>query len=58
MKEILEGMILMFTCASCIQFWMWFINLDKTKQIKLENYMLKKELKNERRTKRDKGIKK
>lgn len=49
MKEILTGMILMFTCISCIQFWIWIINLEKTKQIKLKDCMFKERIKNERK---------
>lgn len=42
MKDILNGIILMFTAYSCIQFWLWFIDLEKTKQIKLKDYLIKK----------------
>lgn len=42
MKDILNGIILMFTTYSCIQFWLWFIDLEKTKQIKLKDYLIKK----------------
>lgn len=42
MKDILTGIILMFTTYSCIQFWLWFIDLEKTKQIKLKDYLIKK----------------
>lgn len=43
MKNILTGIILMFTTYSCIQFWLWFIDLERTKQIKLKDYLFKKE---------------
>lgn len=42
MKDIITGIILMFTTYSTIQFWIWFIDLEKTKQIKLKEYILKK----------------
>lgn len=42
MKNILTGIILMFTTCSCIQFWLWFIDLERTKQIKLKDYIYKK----------------
>ena len=42
MKDILTGIILMFTTISCVQFWLWFIDLEKTKQIKLKDYLFKK----------------
>ena len=42
MKDILTGIFLMFTLISCIQFWLWFIDLDRKKQIKLKEYILKK----------------
>lgn len=45
MKEIITGMILMFTTFSTIQFWLWFIDLEKTKQIKLKDYIFKEEKK-------------
>ena len=45
MKEIITGMILMFTTMSTIQFWLWFIDLEKTKQIKLKDYIFKEEKK-------------
>ena len=45
MKEIITGIILMFTIYSTIQFWLWFIDLEKTKQIKLKDYIFKEEKK-------------
>lgn len=42
MKDILTGIILMFTTYSTIQFWLWFLDLEKTKQIKLKEYIFKK----------------
>lgn len=41
MKDIITGFILMFTSYSCIQFWFWFANLEKTRQIKLKDYIFK-----------------
>lgn len=41
MKQILLGFILMFTSFSCVQFWCWFINLEKTKQVKLKDYIFR-----------------
>ena len=43
MKEIITGMILMFTTYSTIQFWLWFKDLEETKQIKLKECIFKKE---------------
>ena len=45
MKEIITGMILMFTTYSTIQFWLWFKELEKTKQVKLKDYIFKEEKK-------------
>lgn len=41
MKDIITGLFLMFTSFSCIQFWLWFIDLEKTRQIKLKDYIFK-----------------
>lgn len=41
MKEILLGFILMFNAFSCVQFWFWFIHLEKTKQLKLKDYLFR-----------------
>ena len=38
MKDIIIGLSLMFTLPSTILFWLWFIDLEKTKQIKLKDY--------------------
>ena len=35
MKDIIFGFLLMFTSFSCIQFWLWFIHLEKSKQVNL-----------------------
>ena len=45
MKEILTGVILMFVTYSTIQFWLWFIDLEKTKQINLKDFIRKEEKK-------------
>ena len=49
MKEIITGMILMFTTFSTIEFWLWFIDLEKTKQIKIttiyREIIIRKEIK-------------
>ena len=45
MKEILTGIILMFVTYSTIQFWLWFIDLEKTKQIRLKDYIFREEKK-------------
>ena len=42
MKDILTGIILMFLTYSTIQFWFWFLDLERTKQIKLKDYLFKK----------------
>lgn len=42
MKEIITGIILMFTTYSSVQFWLWFKNLEETKQIKLKDYIFEK----------------
>ena len=39
MKDILIGFALMFTVYSCVQFWFWFIDLEKGKQVKLKDYI-------------------
>ena len=39
MKDILIGFALMFTVYSCVQFWFWFIDLEKGKQIRLKDYI-------------------
>ena len=43
MKEVITGILLIFTTFSIIQFWLWFIDLEKTKQIKLKDYIFKEE---------------
>ncbi len=45
MAEIIKGIILMFIIYSIIQFWVWFIELEETKQIKVKDYIFKKEKK-------------
>lgn len=35
MKDIILGFLLMFCSYSCVQFWLWFRHLEKTKQVKL-----------------------
>lgn len=35
MKDIIIGFLLIFTSFSCIQFWLWFRHLEKSKQINL-----------------------
>ena len=42
MKDIILGIILMFTTYSCVQFWFWFIHLEKSKQFKLIDCIFKK----------------
>lgn len=42
MKDFLIGFILFFTSVSCIQFWGWFIHLEKTKQVDLIDLIFKK----------------
>lgn len=41
MKSILIGFILMFCSYSCVQFWFWFIHLEKSKQVKLKDYIFR-----------------
>lgn len=41
MKDLLLGFGLFFSMYSCFQFWLWFINLEKTKQIILKDYIFK-----------------
>lgn len=41
MTKIITGIILMFTTYSTIQFWLWFLDLEKTKQIKLKDFIFK-----------------
>lgn len=41
MKEILLGFSLMFTIFSCVQFWLWFLDLEKSKQVKLKDYIFR-----------------
>lgn len=43
MKEIITGFIMLFTMYSTIQFWLWFLDLEKTKQIKLKDFIFKEE---------------
>lgn len=45
MIEIITGIILMIIIYSIIQFWLWFMDLEKTKQIKLKDYIFKEEKK-------------
>ena len=45
MKELIIGILLMFTTYSSIQFWLWFKDLEETKQIKLKDYIFKEEKK-------------
>ena len=45
MKEIITAIILMFTAYSSVQFWIWFRDLEKTKQIRLKDYIFKEEKK-------------
>ncbi len=35
MKDFIIGLLLMFNTFSCIQFWIWFIHLEKSNQINL-----------------------
>lgn len=42
MKDIIICFILMFTSFSCVQFWYWFIHLEKSKQVKLIDFIFKK----------------
>lgn len=37
MKDIITGFCLLLTVPSVIQFWIWFIKLEKTKQIDLSD---------------------
>lgn len=39
MKDIMLGILLMFCSFSCVQFWLWFADLEKTKQVKLKDYI-------------------
>ena len=39
MKDILIGFGLMFTMFSCVQFWFWFRDLEKSKQVRLKDYI-------------------
>lgn len=36
MKDIIIGISLIFVIPSVIQFWCWFLHLDKTKQVRLK----------------------
>lgn len=45
MKEIIIGILLIFTTYSSIQFWLWFKDLEETKQIKLKDYIFKEKKK-------------
>ena len=45
MREIIKAIIMMFTTLSTVQFWLWFRDLEKTKQIKLKDYIFKEEKK-------------
>lgn len=42
MKDIILGFLLMFTSFSCIQFWLWFRRLEKSKQVYLIDLINKK----------------
>ena len=42
MKDIILCFTLMFTTFSCVQFWYWFIHLEKSKQVKLIDFIFKK----------------
>lgn len=42
MKDIILCFVLMFTTFSCVQFWYWFIHLEKSKQVKLIDCIFKK----------------
>lgn len=42
MKDIFIGFVLMFCSFSCIQFWFWFVHLEKTKQVELIDCIFKK----------------
>lgn len=39
MKDIIIGFSLMFTIFSCIQFWLWFIHLEKSNQVNLKDFI-------------------
>lgn len=39
MKDIIIGFLLMFTTFSCIQFWLWFIDLEKSNQVNLKDFI-------------------
>lgn len=39
MKDIIVGFLLMFNSYSCIQFWYWFKHLEKSKQVKLIDFI-------------------
>lgn len=39
MKDILIGFLLMFLSFSCVQFWLWFIYLENSKQVKLKDFI-------------------
>lgn len=42
MKDIIIGFLLMFCSYSCIQFWLWFFHLEKSKQVELIDCIFKK----------------
>ena len=42
MKDIFIGFCLMFTCYSCVQFWFWFRDLEKSSQVVLKDYIFGK----------------
>lgn len=39
MRDIIIGFLLMFTCFSCIQFWLWFIHLEISNQVNLKDFI-------------------
>lgn len=42
MKDIIICFVLMFCSFSCVQFWLWFIHLEKSKQVELIDCIFKK----------------
>ena len=43
--EILFGFYLFFIGYSCVQFWLWFGDLEKTKQVNLKDFIFKEKKK-------------
>lgn len=43
MKDIIIGFLLMYCSFSCTAFWLWFIDLEKTKQVTLKELIFKEE---------------